>query len=487
MTRRQVVANSLTYDFLPDDQPLLAERDWAIAVTQLVDDGAGVPLSARSRVRVILPGVQTELAQDGTRVLRRERGIAVKLGPDGTFALVTRPWVRFPPLGGPASTTVRIEADDFEPLTVTFPITYDQRAIVSPAAPGDPAVTLNSTADLATGQTLLFGPPVRPQYVRVRAIGAAGQVTLATGLLNPQGIGAPVFPDTFATPPAVIAALRRRPVTILGRVVTRNTAANVTTPVVNASVTVTDFWRTRAAITANPSNGAMTDPVLALRQFAVAVTPGVLASQGAGAMVGAVLLPSAADDRHTTGPADADDTAIGVDRRQNLASSPAPLPNRLVLIDADDPARAEYHTIAIVTAAGSAAEPARLTLEAPLARAHPEGCRVARLNPGVLPPGGLTLVSAAERGDRCLFLDAPIGSPVPGTLRITGGAVDEFQAFAPLSVQSDSDGYFRLPPLHRMARIALTVDDGAGNVLPPIEVDPDYAVAEQRVDAVYLV
>jgi hypothetical protein len=175
-----------------------------------------------------------------------------------------------------------------------------------------------------------------------------------------------------------------------------------------------------------------------------------------------------------------------VDRRENLLPSPAPLPNRLLLVDAADPAAAEFHTVATITPAGLPAEPARLRLELPLARAHAQGCRVARMNPGALPPPTLTVASAAERGDRCLFLDAPLGPP-PGTLRITGGAVDEFQAFAPLSVLTDGDGYFRLPPLHRMARIALTVDDGLGNVLPPIEVDPDYSQAEQQVDAVYLV
>ena len=218
-----------------------------------------------------------------------------------------------------------------------------------------------------------------------------------------------------------------------------------------------------------------------------APVPGVLAPRAAGATAGSVLLPPAADDRRTTGPADPDQTTLGVDRRQNLAPPPAPLPNRLVLVDADDPAAAEYHTIATVTPAGTPAEPARLTLELPLARAHAEGCRVVRMNPGALPPGAVTLVSPAERGDRCLFMDAPIGSPIPGTLRITGGGADEFQAFAPFSVRSDSDGFFRFPPLHRMARIAITVDDGAGHVLPAIEVDPDYGVAEQRVDAAYLV
>jgi hypothetical protein len=229
----------------------------------------------------------------------------------------------------------------------------------------------------------------------------------------------------------------------------------------------------------------MTDPVPALRQFAVAIAPGVLAARAAGSLVGSAALASAADDRRTTGPASADHTAIGVDRRENLAPPPAPLLNRLVLVNAEDPASAEYHTVASITPSGGPSDPARVTLELPLARAHAQGCRVERMNPGALPPPTLTLASAAERGDRCLFLDAPLGFP-PEALRITGGAVDEFQAFAPLAVRTDADGYFRFPPLHRMARIALTVDDGAGNLLA-IEVDPDYSEAEQRVDAVYLV
>ncbi len=190
---------------------------------------------------------------------RIERGIAVKHGTHGTFALIARPWVRFPPFGGTASADVRIEADDFEPLTVTFPVNYDQRFVAAAAAAGDPVVTLNTTTGLSIGQRLLFGPQAGPQYVRIRTVAAGGQVTLAAGLLNAQATGDPVFPDTFATPPPVVVALRRRAITLVGRVVVRDTSANVSTPVANASVTVTDFWRTRAAIVANPSNGSMTD------------------------------------------------------------------------------------------------------------------------------------------------------------------------------------------------------------------------------------
>ena len=258
----------------------------------------------------------------------------------------------------------------------------------------------------------------------------------------------------------------------------------------NASVTVTDFWRTRAAVVSSPANGAMTDPTPALREFAVSITPGALARRAAGATADTLLLGSALDDRTLAGPAAAAEQAVAVDRRQNLLPLPGPVANRLLRIDAGDPSAAEYHTVATVQPPGAAADPARLGLELPLVFSHRDGVRVERINPGALPapPLSLALVGSTEAGDRCLFFDAPAAAPPPTGLRIAGGgAVDEFQRYSPLSAVTDGDGYFRLPPVQRMARVSLTVDDGLGNVLPPIEIDPDYGEGEHRVDAVYFV
>jgi hypothetical protein len=488
MTRRRVVASGLEYDFAGDDAPLLAERDWALATAQLLDDITATPLTVPFTARVVLPGAPEEIAQDGTRVRRTERGIAVKHGPDGTFALVARPWLRFTPFGSPATVTVAIEAPDFSPLSLTFPVVYDVRTVAGPANTGATVVSLNSTAGLTTGQTLLFGPASAPRYLRIRSIGAGNQVTLESGLATLQNVGDPVFPDAYSSPPTVVAAMRRRPVIIAGRVVTRDTAANTSTPVVNASITVTDFWRTRAAVVANPANGSMTHPVPVLREFAGAISPGALAARPVAAGLGAAVLPSAGDDRTLDLPASADARRIDVRRRQNLLPAPAPLPARLLLVEADDPDASEYHTIATLDPPGAPDEPARLGLELPLARAHREGARVARLNPGVLPPPAFTLVTEVLRGDRCLFIDAPIGAPPPSSVRIAGGGpADEFQACAVLEARSNPEGYFRLPPIHRMARVQLTVDDGLGNVLPPIEIDPQYGEPEQRIDAVFFV
>jgi hypothetical protein len=488
MTRRRVFAEGIEYDFAPDDAPVVAHRHWAIATAQVRDDIDGVPLRIPFTVRVEVPGEADEIAQDGTRVRRTERAILVKIGPDGTFALVAQPWLRFTPFAVPLGPTVTVQAAGFVPLRHTFALAYDQRTIVLPLpSVGGRTVTLNSTAGLAAGQTLLFGPANQPQYVRIANVGAGGQVTLMAGLTEPHVLGETVFPDSFATPPTAVLGLRRTPVRIVGRVVARNTAANTSTAVANALVEVSDFWRTRAAIIANPAHGSMTHPVPAQRQFAVAVSPGTLATRAVGAAAGTVVLPLVSgDDRLLARPAVAERPRIEVGSWQNLQPPPAPLANRLLLIAPGDAAVAEYHTVAAVEPVGAVEEPARLTLDLPLRGAHAAATRVSRINaPAVLPPTPRALKDGAEPGDRCVFLDALATLPAVGTMRLTGGgAPDEFQRCERLSTASNVNGDFRLPPVQRVARLALKIDDGAGHI-QTIEVDPTYGEPEQRVDVVY--
>jgi hypothetical protein len=490
MSRRRVFAQGVEYDFAPDDPPLVAHRHWAIATAQVTDEIERVPLKVPFNVRVVLPGEPDEIAQDGRRVRRLERAVSVKIGPDGTFALVAQPWLRFTPFAVPIGPTVSIEADGFLPLRHTFAVAYTARTIALPLpAVGGRTVTLNSTAGLLAGQTLLFGPSNRPQYVHIQNVGAGGQVTLAAGLTEPHGFGESVFPDAFATPPTTVLALRRTPIQIVGRVVARDTSANTSTPVVNALVQVTDFWRTRAAIAANPANGSMTDPVPAQRQFAVSVSPGTLAARAIGGAAGTIPLPVVAgDDRLLGRPAVAERTRIDLTSWQNLQPPPSPLANRLVLIAPGDSAVAEYHTVAGIDPVGAFEEPARVTLELPLRRAHDAATRVSRINaPAVLPPTPRTLRDATTPGDRCVFLDDLATLAGSGTMRLTGGgAADEFQGYQQFSTTSNLNGDFRLPAVQRIARLALTIDDGAGHV-QTIEIDPAYGEPEQRIDVVYFV
>lgn len=502
MTHRRVWAGGLAYDFAPDDPPLLAERDWALVQARLVDELAGapaVPLTAPFSVRV------------ATRGGAGAAGITVNRGAGGTFALVARPWLRFTPLTVPPNpaVTVDVEAEGFVPLRRTFAIAFDTRTVVGPAPlASDRTLFLSSTAGLRPGQVLLFGPlwmdgppplfwpPLAPQRVRIRSVDPGNQVTLEAGLLRGLAPGELVFPDTFSPGAPVDLPLRRAPARLAGRVVTRATTTNVSTPLINATVAVSDFWRTREAIRADPAHGAMTDPNVAARQFAVAVPSGALAERAAGATAGSVNLPAVVgDERLLEAPAVAESVEVEVDRARSLAAPPAPLANRLLRLDAGDLEAGELHTLAAVLPVGGADEPAHLDLDLPLLRDHRDGAAVARLGaPVPLPATPQALVDAAAAGDRVVFLDGVGGltaAPLPAgeALRLAGGgAPDEFLDYAHLAVRCDAGGYFRLPPLQRMARVALTVTDGAGNpVVPPFEVDLEHGGSEQWLDVVQAV
>lgn len=473
MTRRRVVAHSLEYDFAGDTAPLEAERWWSLFTAQVRDDVRDEPLRVPFTVRLVPLG---------------EAAVLVKEAQDGTFALVTRPWLRFPPLAPPAQLTVVIEAPGFLPLRHTFAVAYDTRTIVAPAPGADAqTVTLNSTLNLGAGRTLLFGPAAAPQYVRIGNLGPGNQVALEPALQQAHAVGETVFPDGYTVPPPAALTLRRAPVRILGRVVRRDTTANLSTAVAGATIRVSDFWRTNAAVALNPNQGAMTDPNPAVRQFALSVSPGALAARPAGANAGALGLPPVAgDDRLLSQPATGDSTRVDVSRQQNLTAPPSPLGNRLVSVEPGDPDVAEFQTLTAVDPTGTPQEPAVLTTAFPLRHAHREGARVSRLNPpGALPATPRTLRDATAAGDRCVFLDSLAGLPNQGTMRFTGGGpADEFQSFRHFSVLSNAEGYYWLPPVQRITRLEITVDDGGGNV-QVVQVDPEYPETEQRVDFVY--
>ena len=358
------------------------------------------------------------------------------------------------------------------PLMRDFPVPSTS-AIAAAAAAGDPVVTLNATTGLSVGQNCcsVLGATAGPCGY---APGRGGdQVTLAAGLLNGKAIGDPVFPDTFATPPPVALALRRgvhrRP-----RVV-RDTAANVSTPVVNASVTVTDFWRTRLDSRTPERLDDRSGP--ALRQFAVPNPSGVSrrARRDRGRNAG---LAVAADDRRMAAPADCNQLSPQRRAAPDPPPSPAPLPNRLLLSTPDDP-QAPRSTPSHNRASGSPAEPATLTLELPLVE------RTRRMprrpsGPGALPPPTLTL--AAARNAATDVCSSTLRRRPSGRCESPAGLSTSF-TLAPLSVRTDATATFgcRRCIGWRASRSRSTTGQRAG----ADRLDPDYGEAEQWVDAVY--
>jgi len=70
-------------------------------------------------------------------------------------------------------------------------------------------------------------------------------------------------------------------------------------------------------------------------------------------------------------------------------------------------------------------------------------------------------------------------------VRISGGAVpDEYHSLSRFSVTSDADGYYRLPPLSRVALVKLSARKKIGpqTFAAELEFRPDYALRENRLD-----
>jgi len=466
MTAVSVVANNLEFNFTGDTPPRLGERWWAIAIAQARDEITAEPLRSALTVTV------------------HRDGILSKAGADGTFCLIARPWLRFPPLLAPlAQIDVTVEAQGYLPYRHTFTVKFDQRTIAAPApVAGDNILKLNNVSGLIAGDTLLIGPAgATREYAQIASINAAtSEVTIVGSLQHGHGVGIFVYPDNFAPAPLVDLNLRRLPVVFNGRVVKRNTSLNTTVPIAAASVMVTDFWRTHQAVRTHQP-GAMTNINPALRSFAMALSPGVLSDRAAAAtFTGSMPLPpTPAMTKHMAETVYAGTQSITLSDRVGVAIG------GILQLDTD-PERAEYQTVTNVSTVGAINAPARVDVALPLLHEHRAGAPVERINAPPPPPAPRSFKDDAKAGDYTIFTDSPVSVASQGTLRITDGATpDEFHGFARYETQSDVDGYFRLPPLHRVAQVHITAT--AGPDVQEIVVQPRYGEAEHRLDIIFVV
>ena len=465
MTAATVIANNLEFNYLGDTPARLGERWWAMAIGQARDEITDEPLRSALTVTV------------------NRAGILSKVGADGTFCLVARPWLRFPPLLAPSpQVNVKIEAPGYVPYRHTFAMSFDQRTIAAPPpVAGDSVFTLNSVSNLEPGDTLLLGPAGAGQeYVQVASINVGTkEVTIAGRLQHGHGFGVAVFPDKF-TPAVADLYLRRLPVVVGGRVVRRNTALNTAVPLSGASIVITDCWQTQLAVRTHQP-GTMTNVNPALRLFPLALAPEIIVERANGVTsVGSMPLPATpAMVKHIVEPVQAGGRSVTLSDRAGVAIG------GLVQLDTDLE-RSEYQTIVSLPALGVLTDPTKIGIALPLVHDHLGGAPVERINTAPPPPATHAFKDGALPGDRTIFIDSLAGLAAQGTLRITDGAApDEFHNFARYETKSDADGYFRLPPLHRVAQIHIRAASGPN--IQDIDVQPHYGDAEHRVDIIFAV
>jgi hypothetical protein len=156
----------------------------------------------------------------------------------------------------------------------------------------------------------------------------------------------------------------------------------------------------------------------------------------------------------------------------------------ILAIDAADAERTEYITIHSIAGASTPDQPATIALDAPLRSTHRPGAvvhKVQFLNVGV--PTQPTRDAIA--GDVCLFVNSVASLGSAGFVAIsTGGGAPEYHATGYFSAVSDAQGFFRWPPLSRVAQCALRAHDGVHADLDQT-LTPDYPEQVSRIDFVF--
>jgi hypothetical protein len=465
MSRQTVIVDSQVLTVAFDDPAPVAEHLWAIAEARTEDEITEAPLTARLLVQVSEPR------------------IGVNYGDDGAFCLVARPWLRFPPLFSPSyDVHLSVVAGGYAPFDLTVNVPSNQRNIAAPALAGATVLTLNSTAALAAGQRLLVGPANTPaEHRKIQNLGpGVQQVTLDSAIVKGRAAGDPVVADAWTPVDLGVIGLRREAVTIRGRAVQRSALTNTDVPLAGASITVTDYWWTLAALRAQQP-GLMTQPNPALRAFALSVAPGLYAARPApaGQLAALTLQAPAGDDHLLLDAAVAGGTSIRVSNRQLLASG------TFLRVDPDRGDAAETQRIVSISGYGPPDQPGVAVLQFPLRNSHRAGARVLRLTNPFPPSPPKSFRRAAVPGDRCVFLDDIGMLLTDDTVQITGGAAaTEYQRITPLTVVSDANGYFRFPAIQRIAALQLHATSGA---LMPLDFpfQPDYAARENWLDVVF--
>jgi hypothetical protein len=323
------------------------------------------------------------------------------------------------------------------------------------------------------GLVALAGIPVRV-FPSLRLHGYTVPITIQAAGCVPVFRNVPIvqtlnFPDTFAPVDLGTLGLHRLPVVVSGRVMLNSGTA--LQGIAGATVTLTGLWQAPppANLIVPPSPpdlislapGLYFDHPLALTQIQGLNFSGV-----------------PGPDKQLLGQAVAGQISLRLSDRKQIAAGD------VLAIDALDAERTEYLTIHSLLGASTDDQPATITLESPLQSLHRPGAivhKVQFVNVGVVTP----LTKDATAGDICLFLNG-VGNLAGASLISiqTAGNPTEYHAVSYFSALSDAQGFFRLPPLSRVAQCALHSHDGVHTDIDST-FSPNYAAGINRIDFVY--
>jgi hypothetical protein len=303
-------------------------------------------------------------------------------------------------------------------------------------------------------------------------LGADGFLPLAlSGVLAAQ----PNYPDGFSPVNLNTVWLHRTPTTISGR-----TVAHDRTVRAGSDVTVNGIWASQAALLGGPALPNL-----------ISITPGLYVDRPAGGSVRQYnVSPQIAQAKQLIVPGQAGTMEVRLSDQIGLA------PGSLVIIEWPDPDRSEIILItAIVDPGASPDQPATAVLAQALSRDHPDG--VSAYPAIVAAPGAANALSlAGQAGDTTLFPGTLSGLDATAVaVEVSGGSALAEYHWAPRSsvvgssivyhAMSDGEGYFRLPPIHRLAQIQLHATHPSEPTPLDLAVALDFGRAKLEIDLVF--
>ena len=539
MTRQRVIANDWEYTVSPDDPIAESEQLWALVTGRVIDEVTGVAPRRSIRITIAEFGLTTRGDGDGAMCIiarpwlhfpplhAETYNMHITVEADGYLpltreVLIPCNWRRLIADALVNSNTLNLDSVDglfagqivligpageqaerhriaqvnhaTNIVTLSASLRYDH--LLAPVPPGAlPCVvpdaftsvnhvliavdvslttlTLDSTIGLYVGQILRVGANVP---TTITAIVSANQVTVAPPLSPPTGAGDPVVSDPVIPVQLGDIALRRRPVVIRGRTVVRTNTG--TTHVANATVAISGIWRSlddiRHHLPAMPAT------------IVISITPGLYDPKAPGTDLDEIPLTDiVGDDKTLLKPVESKETQMALSDGINVVAGTS-----VVAIDPEDSERRERLLVSALESTLTASDPVNVTVNYPLRKEHAWGCRVAHVTPGAPASTTKHLTEQTAPGDQTLFLDDIAFAADTGVARVGGAASVEFQQFARYQVTSDADGYFALPPLHRIAQIEIEASAAGHQAINAannntILLQPDYTKPENWLDVMF--
>lgn len=275
------------------------------------------------------------------------------------------------------------------------------------------------------------------------------------------------FPETFTPADLGTVDLHREPVSLSGRVYEQTPGGLV--PLAGASVTMLHLW-----LTYPPADVVVPglDPnIVSLRSptyFGRTTATGRVRQRD--------LNPVPGDLRMLLREAGPTSTALQVSNRNGLNAGD------VLALSEGDSDRVEYLIVQTIEGGSSADDQATITLEYPPRSIHAEGARVVRVTLGA-PGFDNPLLSPIIPGDMCLLLASMSGLGAGSALEIIGGAHPaEYHLFFRFDATSDANGFYRMPPVSRVAQAEFEASGPPGSAT--ITITPDYGLPRNRMDFV---